>query len=311
MPWNQFWKRPNNEQEADRQDATPRPPSTPQHEPSPALPPHLATAISGRRRSPGPAGSPDNEPKRRLDALQRRRTAILYDVRQGERAHDDDNPWRNRIELLTEAITTVTDDLERLAATTKTPYHPVPATPVSIQSVEGGDVAVVIVRSGDELFEYSEDPDWAERGHQIARTELVRRSGDPAQLVPGDTPPELRSALRRHLSNSLFVLATDLRDRVLDGDPLPSHITLADLAKPCPECGGWQDWRGTCQSCARRSSDIAELKREEGRLLDERAAEAEERHRLVERLPLARRRLHDVDIEIAGLSDGPAAPESS
>lgn len=305
MPWNQFWKRSDRTREEERHEETPLPASQPGGAASRGLPPHLASAFAERKRPPESERSPAAERKRRLDALQSRRTTIFYDVRQGEQAQAEDNPWRNRIELLTEALTTVSDDLKRLAAAPKSPYHPVPPTPISIEKVEGGDVATVVIHIGDERFEYSEECDWAERGHQIARTDLVRRSGDPARLVPDDTPAELRAALERHLTNSLFVLATDLRDRLLGGEPLPQHVTLADLARPCPVCGGWTDWRGTCQACAQRAATTSELKREEVRLLDERAAEAEERYRLVDRLSIARRRLHDVDIEIAALAGDP------
>jgi hypothetical protein len=303
MPWNQFWKRSDRkDNEKEKSEASPPAESARKVDASRNVPPHLASAFAERRRPSYPRDAPDDERRRRLDTLQRRRTAIFFDIQQGEQAEAEDNPWQQRIELLTEALATVSDDLKHLADAPKAPYHPVPATAISIERIEGGDVATVILDIGDERFEYSEDLDWAERGHQITRSELVHRSGAPAHLVPDDTPEELRTALERHLNNSVFVLATDLRDRVLDGEPLPECITLADLARPCPRCGGWMDWRGTCQVCAQRAAATKALKREEVRLLDERAAEVEERHRLIERLPLARRRLRDIDAEIATLT---------
>lgn len=304
MPWKQFWKRLDRTDEPEGPGETPLEAPAPRAAGSTRLPSHLENGFAARRRAPDPGGSAADERQRRLDALDRRRVAILYDVQQGELAQAEDNPWRNRIDLLTEALTTVSDDRGRLDDAPKSPYYPVAPTPITIEQVEGGDATVVILRIGDERFEYAEDLDWAERGHQISRAELDRRAGDPGRLVPDDTPEELRSALARHLTDSMFVFATDLRDRLLDDEPLPAHVTLAHLAKPCPVCGGWTDWRGTCQTCARRAAATMELKREEVRLLDERAAEAEERHRLAERLSLARRRLHDVDIEIAGLTNG-------
>jgi hypothetical protein len=45
------------------------------------------------------------------------------------------------------------------------------------------------------------------------------------------------------------------------------------------------------------------LRRETNRLLDERTIEAEERHKLIEGLPLARRRLRDVESELARLGE--------
>lgn len=303
MPWNQFWKRSERTDDEKEKGETPSPgPSVSNANVAPSLPAHLANAFAERKRPSHPGGPPGDGRQRRLAALHRRRTEALYDIQQGEQAETEDNRWQQRIDLLTEALTTVSDDLKHLADAPKAPYHPVPPTPVAIEKVEAGDVATVILRIGDERFEYSEDVDWAERGHQITRAELVHRSGNPARLIPDDTPIDLRTALERHLNDSVFVLATDLRDRALDDEPLPEHVTLADLAKPCPVCGGWTDWRGTCQACAQRAAATKELKREEVRLLDERAAEAEERHRLIERLPLARRRLRDIDAEIATLT---------
>ena len=96
-----------------------------------------------------------------------------------------------------------------------------------------------------------------------------------------------------------MTLATDIRDRVLDGDPLPENATLADLAKPCPTCGGWTDWKGSCDICSARKGRSLQLFQERNHLMRERSNEAEERHRLAERLPLARHRMRDLENEIA------------
>jgi hypothetical protein len=226
---------------------------------------------------------------------------MLYDIEQGELASAEDNPWQDRIDLLTQAMGTVTDDLRALQEIPPGPFVPLPATPIAIREVETDPVASVRFTIGPESFAYAEERDWAERGHQMIRTELIRREGDPTRLLPDNVPADLREPLLGHLTDSLFVLASDLRDRTLDGQPLPAAATLADLARPCPQCGGWTDWRGTCQACASRAATAAALKREERRLLDERASEAEEQHRLAERLPLARRRLRDLDAQIAAL----------
>lgn len=286
-----------------RQDEPGEPPQgTRPMTPSRAIPPHLAQAIEKRSTSRGTGPPPDPE-QRKLAGLRRKRVAILFDIEQGELAAAPDNPWTQRIALLTEAMVGVSDDLAGASQVEPGPYHPVPATPIVIGTIDTGDAASVEFSVGGNHFTYTEDPDWAERGHQIARTELVRRSGDVESLVPGDTPGDLRDGLRAHLGDSLFVMASDLRDRALDGEPLPTEPTLADHAAPCPVCGGWTDWRGTCQTCARRNAHIMELKREEGRLLDERVREAEERRRLIEGLPLARKRLRDVEADLARLGE--------
>lgn len=297
MVWKRFWKRADPEPDA-------RAETQPELEAAPTarrnLPAHLARHVERRTTSPG-AGDPDAA-RRKLAALERQSSALLYDVEQGEMATAEDNPWKSRIELLTQAMETVTDDLKALKEAPPSPFVPLPATPIEIGAVVTDPVASVRFMIAPETFAYSEERDWAERGHQLIRTELIRREGDPARLLPDDVPADLRKPLLSHLTDSLFVFASDLRDRTLDGGALPPQATLADLARPCPTCGGWTDWRGTCQACASRAASEAALKREERRLLDERASEAEEQHRVTERLPLARRRLRDVDAQIAALT---------
>jgi hypothetical protein len=264
--------------------------------PNRAVPPHLADRLGTRRAEPG---SPVDTIRRRLSRLRNQHEATLYDIEQGEMAIEEDNPWKQRVALLTEALETVEADYRAAEAVEPGPYHPVPATPITdIDVAVEDDVARVRYAVGGERFVYEEPLDWAERGHQVTRTELARVAGDPASVMPVDIPAELRAELLHHLDGSLFVLATVLRDRTLDEEPLPEGITLADLAKPCPTCGGWTDYRGRCQYCARRAARLQELFRERDRLLNERASEIEEQHRIAERLPLARRRLVDIEREI-------------
>ncbi len=296
MVWRKVFSKSTSERDAEGNPAESHPAA-----PNREVPPHLAQTIE-KRSAGGPPSNQDPE-QRKLAGLRRRRVAILFDIEQGELAASPDNPWTQRTDLLGEAMTNVTDDLVEASKVEPGPCHPVPAIPIAIGAIESGDAASVEFTVGNNPFLYSEDPDWAERGHQIARGELVRRSGDVDVLVPADTPEDLREPLRAHLGDSLFVMASDLRDRVLDGEPLPANPTLAGHAAPCPICGGWTDWRGTCQNCARRNARIMELKREEGRLLDERSREAEERRRLIEGLPLARKRLRDVETDLARLGE--------
>ena len=264
------------------------------------VPPHLAQVIE--RRNPGSA--PERTPEqRKLDGLRRQRMAILFDIEQGENAAAPDNPWTQRMALLTEAMATVEQDTKAASVIQPGPFHPLPAIPLTIDSVELHDVATVTFTTAGETFTYAEDPDWADRSRTITRGDLNRRSGNVDTLIPGDTPEDLVEPLRDHLAESLFVLATDLRDTALDGESLPTSAQLADLARPCPVCGGWIDWRGTCQICAQRQAHLAALRREASRLLDERNTEADERHKLIEGLPLARRRLRDVETELARLGE--------
>jgi hypothetical protein len=263
------------------------------------VPPHLAQAIERRNAGNGAPRRQLSPEQRRMEALNRQRTSILFDIEQGELAASSDNPWLDRIALLGEAMETVTQDTRAAQQVIPAPFAPLPSDPITIDAVEDdGEIATVAFTIGSEQFRYAEEPDWADRSRIVTRSELQRKQGNPAALVPGTVPEALRDDLIDHLTGSLFVFASELRDNMLDGDPQPEAPLLSDLAPPCPICGGWTDWRGTCQNCARRNARLMELKREERRLLDERASEAEERQRLIEGLPLARKRLHDVESEI-------------
>ncbi len=292
MVWRNLLRKSTDRSEDDAQKSRPE---------KPRARPRLEQVVTHREEER--SRSTNDPDERRRAGLRRQRVAILYDIEQGELATSADNPWNNRINLLTGALETITSDLQRVSTVEPGPYHPMPATPIRIERVEVEGAAVVEFTIGAERFSYAEEPDWAERGHQIAPPELLHRAGDATELVPDDTPEHLLSSAQEHLAGSLFVFAASLRDHVLDGEPLPETPSVADLARPCPDCGGWTDWRGTCQACARRNAGIAALKREEARLLDDRKQEAEERHRLVEGLPIARRRLRDVETELARLGE--------
>ncbi len=262
------------------------------------VPPHLAQVIERRNADNTDARQLSPE-QRRLERLRRQRTAILFDIEQGELAVSPENPWLDRIALLGEAMDTVSQDARAAQQVTPGLFSPLPPDPITIDTVEDdGEIATVAFTVGGESFRYAEEPDWADRSRVVTRGELQRKQGNPAALIPSAVPETLRDALDDHLTGSLFVFASELRDNMLDGEAQPDNPRLSDLASPCPVCGGWTDWRRTCQNCARRNARLMELKREETRLLDERAREAEERRRLMEGLPLARKRLRDVDAEI-------------
>lgn len=260
------------------------------------VPLHLQQSLSQRQRG----GTSD--PHARLATLKRRRSAAIYDLEQGELAHEDDNPWKQRASLLTETLETVQHDRDEAEQIVPGPYHPLPQTPIRHVAVAiENDVASLSFTVGAEAFRYEEPLDWAERGHQVIRGELANVTGSVDTLIPGDTPEPLQTSLRNHIELSLFVFATELRERTLNEEVLPDNVTLADLAPPCPVCGGWTDFLGRCQNCARRNATLQQLDRERNRLLSERAEVFEEERRMAERLPVARRRLADIDTEIEAI----------
>jgi hypothetical protein len=305
MSWRHIFRKSDQDQETPG--TTPDPPglggprvTPPDAVPPPGervLPPHMQKILGERKRPP----APPLDDRAKLARLERNRLAAIFDVEQGELAASPDNPWRDRIGFLTEAMKTVDEDRKAVQQVTPAPWFPVPPTPITGIVVETEPVASVAFSVGGNQFAYAEERDWAERGHSVTIGELRLQEGRVDDLLPEAVPADLRESLRNHLDESLFVFASDMRDRTIDQVALPEQPTLFDLAKPCPVCGGWLDWMGRCQVCRKRDVALQELKREENRLLSERSREAEERHRLEERLPVARRRLKDIETEIAAL----------
>ncbi|MGI8643641.1 MAG: hypothetical protein ACR2LS_05945 [Thermomicrobiales bacterium] len=238
---------------------------------------------------------------RRQADLERRRQGLIFDIDQGELAQTKPNPWSERIALLDETLTTIAADREAVEAAPQAPFCQVPDVPIHIRDVTSGEPATVRFDIGAERFFYAEEIDWDQRGGAIVQGDLRHQKGDVAAIVPADTPEELRPPLARHLAASTLTFATALRDWALAGEPLPIGPTLRDLASPCPKCGGWSEWGGRCPACAERDLQLQELHTEMLRIQDERATEAEIRHRLMERIPIARRRLADVEAELATL----------
>jgi hypothetical protein len=267
--------------------------------PTPVPPAAPEPDASGVVRRLPPAADLAQQP--RLDALRRRRDMAAYDLERARAAHDPENPWQERIDLLDSSLATIEDDLRALDAVRPLPVVPLPEMPITEIEVQSDEPASVAFTIGPERFLWEEEIDWDQRGGPVVRGQMQQRSGNAAALVPADVPADRREALARHLADSATVFALDLRDRALEGELLPAQPTLADLARPCPECGDWLDWKGHCGVCAERAWRRQSLLVEAARLTQERDAEIEDRHKWAERFPVARKRLADLDAEIAGL----------
>jgi hypothetical protein len=280
-----FWGKPTTEQAVD----------------APEDGPPGEFGIYPRTDLPGLGMDLDPEQLSRLEALRRQRETVLFDVEQAERASQDDNPWRSRIAHLDDALTTVRGEMERAGGQLEPVGQPFPNLPIHSLTASVGPPPSVSFKIGDNVFLYEEEQDWAERGTQIARGELILVLGTAASVIVDErTSPDFRVRVEQ-LAASLFVFASDVRDRVVEGASLPSGVTVADLAAPDQEHGGWVDWKGHSSAKARLDSLRAELRAEEQRLLDARAQELDDLANWKERLPIARKRLADVDAQIAAV----------
>ena len=239
--------------------------------------------------------------RRSLTRLLRRQANLEYDIAQAESAFLPENRWTERMEELTAAIQQAEEDLAALVpeAPEQLPA-PLPETPVEIQDVSVQDPASVRLGVGGHTFLYREEPDWAERGHQVALPELTLAEGDVGALVATEITAPQRERLANHLQNSLSIVANEALERAVDHEPLP-EVTLADLARPCERCGGWKDVKGRCPSCAALDQRRGEIRAALDRLITERNDVSQDLAVARDRLPVYRRQLAEVQQDIAKL----------
>ena len=237
----------------------------------------------------------------RASALAKRRDALLQELRTAEEAEELDNQWRRQVSVVTDALASIERDSEALAAQSGPAGAQLPPTPITDLNASMEPVATVRFQIGETAFVYSEDLDWAERGTQIARSDLHRDEGNVDALVPVDFPASQRADVIEHLEGSLFTFATDARDRAIEDQPLPD-ATLADLARPSFEFGGWLDWSGQSPVAQARRLELNRLRIEQERLEHERTRLLEEEATMMETIPVIRRRLSDVEHQLKTLT---------
>ncbi len=292
MPWWDILKRKAT-------DHPPEPPPQPRRE----LP--MANSPVGSQPAVRRTNDP-NDPavrERRRARLERHIRDLRYDLDRAEQAQTDANRWTERVDGINQAIEQARQDIETVM--TVPPGwvpHPLPAWPVVIESVQPNEPAEIRLRIGEVPFLYSEALDWAERGHQKAPPELRRAEGEIEHLMPETIPSDRRDELRDHLAHGLATLVTQVREDALDGKPIPS-LTLADLASPCPTCGGWRDLKGRCPACQEREWQADHLRADIDRLIKERNDQLEELAKFRDRLPVLRRQLADSEAELAMLGN--------
>jgi hypothetical protein len=252
----------------------------------------------------GTLGLPsDPDRAARLVALRKRREALVHDVTSAEEAGTAHNRWRTEIALIEQAMAETERDLQEIGTSVAPAGTALPSTRITDIRCDIEPVVRVRFRIGGTEFAYAEEIDWAERGHQLARSELVCEYGTIDELIPEDFPTSERADVYVHLERSLFAFASDIRDRTLNEQKMPS-ATLADLAKPSLEHGGWLDWTG--QSAIHQTQEVERnrLLGEMDRLQTERTRLIEDEAKTAERLPIARRRLAELDREIDAISPG-------
>ena len=248
--------------------------------------------------------------RRRLTRLITRRSNLEYDLSRAESAFLPHNRWTERIEQLDEAIQQATDDIAHLVPQpSDIPTVQLPPTPIVISVSSTAEPAALELSVNDVSLHYREEIDWSERGHQLALPTLVLFEGDVRSLVPPTLAQPERDRLIDHLRNSFSIVANETLERATDGEPLPT-LTLADLTRPCEQCGGWLDPKGRCPLCTRFEWQRNEIAEAAKRLVDERTSTFGELDHTRERLPIIRRQLLEVENDIQELRTKGVEPES-
>ncbi len=259
-----------------------------------------------------PAGQPEEQSEtrapyirdaevRRLRRLLQRRRDLEFDMDQAGSARQPVNRWTERVDQLNAAIAQAQADLA--AATPKPSGSPplsLAETPIETVEVRPDEPATVILRIGESVLEYQEELDWAERGHQMALPQIYRSEGDVIPLLPPTLDVDERTRLIEHLRHSFATLANDVLERTIDDEPR-GELTLADLARPCPDCGGWLDLKGRCPECTELDWQRQQIRADLSRLIKERNDVLRELERLRERLPIIHRQIADVEADIEEL----------
>lgn len=239
--------------------------------------------------------------RRRLRRLLQRQDDLTYDIAEAETTFYRENRWTERMHQLDDAIAQADADLRALRPD-KRPGPPItfPETPIEVLNVRVADPASVSLRVGEVTLGYREELDWSERGHQLALPQLTHSEGSARSLVPPEVPDDEREPVESHIIHSLGILANEALECAVDAESPPSY-TLADLGRPCPECGGLLDLRGRCPSCTALEWQHQEVREARERLRAERADVDDDLTRTRERLPILRRQLAETEADIAQL----------
>lgn len=247
--------------------------------------------------------------RRRLARLETRRMNLEYDLSRAESAFLPQNRWTERVEQLNDAIAQANDDIARLVPSpSDIPTVQLAPEPIAVDVVSTAEPAEVMLRTGGVTLDYREEIDWAERGHQLELPTLALFQGDVQPLIPATLDETVRERLDNHLRNSFSIVANDALERATDSEPLPA-LTLADLTRPCTQCGGWLDPKGRCPACTQLDWQRDEIAGAGERLAHERSEVIAEMEQARERLPVIRRQLRETDNDIAELRAKGVEPE--
>ena len=272
----------------DTADSSPPPAATPEPDGSGIM----------RRRPP----AADPAMQSRLDALRQRRDMAAYDLERALAARQPENPWRERMELLDRSLATIEDDLRALDA------DPAAAPDFTSRDADHGHRGPA-GRAGQRRLHDRTGTVSLGRGDRLGPARRARRArADSAALgkcrraraARGPGPSDAKSwsgiSPRAHRSSrSTCATAPSTASRYPSGRRWPIWPAPARCA------GTGSIGAVTATPAPTRAYRRQTLRAEAARLAQERDDEEEDRHKWSERFPVARKRLADLDADIARL----------
>jgi hypothetical protein len=248
--------------------------------------------------------------RRQLRRLLRRQDDLTYDLERAEESLNEENQWTERIEQLNQAIEQAMADREAIEPEDDTPPRmQLEPIPVEIAELTEEEPASVTLRIGSTEISYREEIDWAERGHNVTMPELLRVSGDVEPLLPELDSEERVQELREHLLHSLSTYSNQILEHSAAGSEPPT-MTLADITRTCPACGGWLDQKNRCPICAELNWKRQEIDADLRRLRKERDDVISDLERQRDRLPIIQRQLAETRADIDKLREKGVEPAS-
>jgi hypothetical protein len=239
--------------------------------------------------------------RRSLTRLIKRESDLQYDLERAEESLADENQWTERIEQLNQAVEQAIADREAIEPEKRDAEHPqLEPIPIEVTDLREEEPARITLKISGVEISYTEEIDWAERGHQVTMPELRRVSGDVDDLMPPLQNDDIAQELREHLRHSLSTFANQALEHAADGRDPPA-LTLADITRRCERCGGWLDQKNRCPKCAELDWKRQQIDTDLRRLRKERDDVIQDLERQRERLPIIRRQLDETRSDIEKL----------
>lgn len=217
-----------------------------------------------------------------------RHESLRRELDLAESAANDQSQWTNRVNEIDEAIESLDLELRAPVSRIDRPLPGLPEAPIVLVAIKPDAPSEIQLSVNEQALRFAEEIDWAERGTNIVRGELMLNDLDRQRLAEA-LPVEDRD--RDLIETSLIELATAVRNATLEGTQPPDLPQLNQLLSPCPICGDLRLWNGVCLTCSQRSHLRQQLLEQRQRLFGERDSVIRERESLVEQLPILRKRV--------------------